>query len=156
MCLAQVYFEECNCPPFYGMNITKTECLEDRNFRDCVLSEFHFNNIYERYKQCTSGCLKKCDEKQLEIHTSRANFYYNAGNIVNMLLTINNSFEISSPLAMDLLRQIDQSENKSVQADLISQNMAQLTIYLDSTNGIKRMEIVEMISFPTLMSNIGG
>ena len=36
LCFAEAYYAECKCSPFYGMNQTNTECLEDLAARVCL------------------------------------------------------------------------------------------------------------------------
>ena len=63
------------------MNITKTECLEKQVNRDCVLSVDNLKKINKDYHQCASGCLNKCDEKQINFSPLSANLYSNSGNV---------------------------------------------------------------------------
>ena len=73
LCFAVFAYFECNCPPFSSMNMTRTECLEDQSYRDCVLSGEMHRKIDKQYSKCASRCLNKCNEKQINFSLLRAN-----------------------------------------------------------------------------------
>ena len=56
LCFAEAYYNECDCSPFYGMNQTNSECLEEEEKRLCLK---HLGAFPEKIENSSKECLTK-------------------------------------------------------------------------------------------------
>ena len=155
LCMARRYYELCGCPSFAGWNITKTECLEKQIFRNCVLNLTVFQENVGGIEKCMwRKCWNPCNEKMLEVRSKKAALNFQPGSLASLLKEI--TFQtppVSSALAGKLLDKINDSV---VMEKEVSDNFAQLTVFLQGNYPITNLEIVEMVTLPTFIGNVGG
>ena len=159
LCNSQLKWDLCECVPSAGWNLTKTECLEKQKNRDCIDNIDHYLQYHAIWMNCRSKCLRKCNEKQIKISTARGKLKFTNDVFISYLedLTIlYNRTNESSPLAVELLNRINQSENKSDAIEAISNQIAQATVYFKANQPITNVNIIPMATIPILLSNVGG
>ena len=154
ICFAEKYFEVCGCPVFAGWNITKTECLEKQQYRNCVSNpEVFFSHISEIENCVDKKCWPPCDQKIMDVNPKTTPLNFGSGGLVSLLEEISSRSPETSSLAAGLLQQIKYNDSAE---DEISKNFAQLSLYILDDRLITNLEIVQMVSFPTLVGNLGG
>ena len=154
LCLAKLYFEVCGCPALSGWNITKTECLEKSVYRRCITNQTVFEQNAKKVESCLQQyCWTSCNEKRIDVETKRAPLNFRRGGMITLLEGIISQAPNSSVLAASMLDKINGSASEEKQ---VSQNVAQLSVFLLDNQLITNLEIVEMVSFPTFIGNLGG
>ena len=153
LCYARSFYEECQCPPYSGWNITKTECLEKQNFRDCIVDPQTFFNCQPKFEKCNRrNCWRRCNENILLTSAQTIPLALQEGAVITMLKEITTKVPDPNSLAVTLLEQINDSYFREKG---ISGNLAQLSVYLDG-GPVANLQIVEMVPFATFISNLGG
>ena len=156
LCYVHVMWDLCNCVTGPGWNITKTECLEEAKNRHCVNDLTKYKQNTRRIEDCHAKCLGKCDRIEMEVSVFRENWKLNPDAVFSLLEELTKKNETHSPLAQRLLEQIAQSDDKVAAIVAISENIAQCNVYLMADQPITNINLIEMVTFSTLLSNIGG
>ena len=156
LCYSEMTWKYCKCVPRPVLNLTVDKCLENETNRRCV----NDHQIYEENKfwidNCQSKCLGKCNKKLFKLLVQQENWSVSPKIVSAFLEELVNDEKTDNLLARQLLAQIAQSNNQSSEVEAISKNIAQCSIYLMANEPIENIEILEMVTFPTFICNIGG
>ena len=139
-----------------GWNLTETECLEDREARLCLSNMFYdFLKLEESTKACCADCISKCEQHSLEMTISEVEVDLKR----DRLLAAFAALYYASPdnvLAGQFLHALTTSSEPEEKVKEISQNIAQLTFYLQGDKADKHVEIIPMMTLATFLGNIRG
>ena len=153
LCFAKRYYEICGCPPIAGWNLTKTECLEKQTFRNCIIDPKNFISSVGIIERCKADkCRNPCNEKRIRVKSGRRALTFRKGAVTSLLREITSKAPNASEQVARLLHQINGSY--TAERD-VAENMAQLSFFL-LESPVTNLEIVEMVSFPTFIGNMGG
>ena len=157
LCYAEAFFNHCQCSPVIGRNITKTECLEMLENVHCLISELEsgLSHIEKTAQCCFDACLSTCDERILETKVSKIQLNTVKQTLLEDLKFLR-SFYNQSSLVDKLISQIENSADPIETAYRISRNIANLNIYLEIGQKVKKVETILLMSEGTFISNIGG
>ena len=157
LCYAEAFFNHCQCSAVIGWNITKTECLEHPENLQCLISELSsgISRIEKAAKPCFDTCLSTCDEKLLETKVSKTQLNPVKQTLLQDLKFLS-AFYNQSSLADKLISQIESSADPIEAAYRISRNFADLNVYLEIGQKVKKVETILLMSEGTFISNIGG
>ena len=156
ICYQELIWENCQCTYGLSLNDNVSLCLEIEENRKCVNNISYFVKDYERLTSCRSKCVKKCNQKLVKVSPTRENFVYKNDVLLYFLKDLAGNEYASSPLARRLLDEIDQSENRVEKVEAISRQVAQCSVYVKANEPITNIDVIEMVSFSTFLSNIGG
>ena len=157
ICFAKSFRRKCNCSSLIGSVVTDTECLDDVNKRDCLFAQSrNLGALFDtEHKTCIASCVKKCDQKILENKISIGNFNYGENTAEFMIRDLNRTKHLSTRLSKVWH---DMSDNNFTDEFVrkFTQNVAELMVYMQPGQQIKRMETILLMSGSTFVSNIGG
>ena len=157
ICIAKAYYERCNCTPLVGWNITKTECLHDREKRKCILEifviykQFHSENV----APCLSKCIDKCVQNRFELDIFKAELNLHKQAVLEKLETAAVTSN-QSILAGKLLEEMRERNYSSGATKDVADNLAELSVYFEPIQEMKKTETILLMSGSTFVSNIGG
>ena len=157
LCHAETVFKFCRCASTTAWNITKSTCLEDPENVECILRLLRHNVHYmeQSARPCVSKCSSKCEEKKREVEMTKVQLNLVKQTIVSFL----NGPSLSSvnPQLRDrLLTDLFTNANDTAKVDQISKNFAELKFHMKTGERVTKMETVPLMSFGTLISNLGG
>ena len=157
LCYAEAFFNHCQCSAVIGWNITKTECVEHLENVHCLMNELKsgITHIENAAQSCFDTCLSTCDEKILEIKVTKTQLNTVKQTLLDDLKFLR-SFYNQSSLVDKLISQIESSADPVETAYRISRNFADLNIYLEIGQKVKKVETILLMSEGTFISNIGG
>ena len=157
LCYAQSYYKRCNCSSQLGMNLTNTECIENEEKRLCVLEGVRdFKTVSKLSKQCVSGCLTKCEHSYYNLVAHKEPQLIPPEKIRHLLNLLKARKYTNSTLVQHLQQRIDGNPNQLEEAELISENLGQVTFYLRNNQQETKFEVIPFLTFPTFVSNVGG
>ena len=157
LCSAEAYYTECNCSPFYGMNQTNTECLEDEQTRMCLKGLGVSPDRVEKASQkCMTGCLNKCKQTYLRTTVYRERNKYTKFKFLTLLHDLTTQYEYQSRISAYISGRLAATDNILEEADKLKDGIAYVTFYLQSNEQEVVVEVVPFMTFATFVSNIGG
>ena len=128
LCLAEAYYEKCQCSPFVGMNLTNSECLEQEHVRSCLKTLGAFpKDIEARSRECLSNCLSKCRQTYLRMKVSRERNKYTKYKMKTLLEDLAVRYNYKSKISTSLLERVNSSADPLAEADIVKEGLSHVT-----------------------------
>ena len=155
LCIAQEFHHLCNCSGYFGWNLTNTECIESADMKKCLKDAVAaYSNLDEGFKPCTDKCLRKCDQKSLQLKIFKEEFKM-TGDRIRLILGTAAFLNFTHPVIKKMGKVFENQSDKVAAADEVSKHYAQMTFYMERSQE-KVIETMAKTTFETFISNIGG
>ena len=157
MCYNKEFYKRCNCTSKWGWNLTNSECIEKLQSRQCLSTAIidQSDDLESKTENCRSKCHAKCNAKSLQTAYSRQKLSLSVEKLMKDLNWLKEESE-KNVLAGQLLDKISQSDDPQQTAQLIAQNVAYLTFYMDSHQPDTHINVIPIMTFPSFAGNMGG